>query len=553
MPIYPINYGHETPRFTPVTSFFTGMKFMQDRANAKAELEGAKLRNRLYDMTLKETESEKAFQNEIANSLLAPQNMKNVTVTGPEKLTPTPINQPGGTLMPGFGSPSGGINENTPAAPAMPGDKTQLPLMTEDQFDSPSVQDALTSPGISSYDAQDAQITPFLEEAKQYGITEQMVRSNPRAAMAFIEKKKAEGQAVFEKKIDLVKSLSAINPNMAANLWNSDPDLKAMGPFESQNAVESVKDESGDVIGHWVMNGGKREFVKDTEGSVSDFKTFYRGYKQDNPQAGDSEISRAWHDRKLNEARQRIAFSVTTRQDTQSSDDFKSWAKPEQDQAILEGLITGKGAMQFFSRGDRRNFGNFSHASNKYQIEHGLTPGVVALMRSDYKAGDMSLRNQKKIYDMSNSFVMNINSQIGKVKEIYSKLPRTQYKLLNIPIRELRVRAKGSGEEAAAASYLIEISNEIGKLSTGSAASIRELSESAQRQWAKIHDGTLPMKDMAIVLDTTQEQANMRLQSLEDAMDMTRQLIQGSGTARPVNPPNPTQPPKVDLGKFWKK
>jgi hypothetical protein len=174
-------------------------------------------------------------------------------------------------------------------------------------------------------------------------------------------------------------------------------------------------------------------------------------------------------------------------------------------------------------------------------------------MRSDYKAGDMSLRNQKKIYDMSNSFVMNINSQIGKVKEIYSKLPRTQYKLLNIPIRELRVRAKGSGEEAAAASYLVEISNEIGKLSTGSAASIRELSESAQKQWAKIHDGTLPMKDMVIVLDTTQEQANMRLQSLEDAMDMTRRLIQGSGTARPVNPPNPTQPPKVDLGKFWKK
>jgi len=104
-----------------------------------------------------------------------------------------------------------------------------------------------------------------------------------------------------------------------------------------------------------------------------------------------------------------------------------------------------------------------------------------------------------------------------------------------MPIVALRRTAAGSGDEASVASYLIEISNEIGKLSTGSSASIRELSESAQERWNNIHDPKLTFEDMMKILRTTKVQANDRLRSAEIAMDVTRSAIERLG-----NPPEPT-------------
>jgi hypothetical protein len=162
-------------------------------------------------------------------------------------------------------------------------------------------------------------------------------------------------------------------------------------------------------------------------------------------------------------------------------------------------------------------------------LDNKITPGQVAAMRSDYRANDKSLSNQKKIYDMMHGFVLNINKQVDEVSRIYGKLPRTQTKLLNIPIKELRKRVTGSGEEAIAKSYLIEISNEIGKLSTGSSASVRELGEQAQKQWQAIHDESLSYNDLMKVLKATKDQANMRISSSDEAMRYTRQAIEGVG------------------------
>lgn len=221
MPINPIQY-QETTQFQPATSIMLGMKFMQDRENAKAELEGAKLRNRLYDMSLKEAESKKAFTNEIANSLLTPQNVKNVTVTTPQQMTNMPLHGEGGIPV--------GWNSNNPApAPGIDEQSVKLPQMTTEQFNAPEVQGMLKG---MKYEAQDAQITPFLEEAKQYGITEQMLRSNPREAMAFIEKKKADATALMDKKVNMIKDLNTVNPTIAASIWNSDPVLAKMGKIE---------------------------------------------------------------------------------------------------------------------------------------------------------------------------------------------------------------------------------------------------------------------------------------------------------------------------------
>jgi hypothetical protein len=177
------------------------------------------------------------------------------------------------------------------------------------------------------------------------------------------------------------------------------------------------------------------------------------------------------------------------------------------------------------------------------------TPNDILRMQADYKGMDGSMKNQRKIYDMMTGFVINMDKQMERLDAIYQKLPRSQYKLLNIPFVKLRTMAEGSGEEASAAALLIELGNESGKLSTNSASSIRELSESAQKQWARVHDQTLSYTELKKVLETTKRLGHDRLNSTKAAMDFTLQGIQALGSAN--QPQNPAITPPAQAGSSW--
>jgi hypothetical protein len=201
-------------------------------------------------------------------------------------------------------------------------------------------------------------------------------------------------------------------------------------------------------------------------------------------------------------------------------------------------LLTGK--LPFTGMGGAGRKEMINEAA-KIAKEHGWTPNMVLRMQADYKGMDKSVASQRKNYDAMNSFVINMDKQMARLEEIYQKLPRSQYKLLNIPFVALRSKAQGVGEEAQAAALLIELGNESGKLSTNSGASIRELSESAQKQWAKIHDNLLPFTELKKVLDTTRKLGHDRIQSTKDAMDFTLSGIEGLGvTPSPTPTPSPT-------------
>jgi hypothetical protein len=101
--------------------------------------------------------------------------------------------------------------------------------------------------------------------------------------------------------------------------------------------------------------------------------------------------------------------------------------------------------------------------------------------------------------------------------------------LADVPLREWKTRAVGSGKEKAIESYLTEISNEIGKLSTGSQASISELSISAQEKWNKIHDPNLSWKELKEVLDATTEQADIRRSSASQEIETTKSEMANLG------------------------
>jgi hypothetical protein len=169
------------------------------------------------------------------------------------------------------------------------------------------------------------------------------------------------------------------------------------------------------------------------------------------------------------------------------------------------------------------------------------TPSEAALemlsKQTDTKAIQGSLNFLEKQIGAMGSFVTNIELQVDKVKELSEDLETFDARLLNIPLRALRGRVKGSPLQAKYDMYLTEIESEIGKLATGSSASISELSVGAQERWSKIHDKNLSVKDMVSLLEETGNAARMREGSVQQQLDKTRAKMV---TRMPTTPQQPT-------------
>lgn len=203
---------------------------------------------------------------------------------------------------------------------------------------------------------------------------------------------------------------------------------------------------------------------------------------------------------------------------------FTTWTPEAQKQAFMTNVLTKEtpASVKGLGGNDRKAY---AKAYGQWQVDAGFSPQDIALMQADYRAGDVSLKNMAKQEAPMDAFVGNINKQIAKVKQLYDNNDRTGLRMLDLPVRELKTRALGSGEEAVKASYLLEISNEIGKLSSGASASVQQLSDSAKEDWKKVHDVNLSMKDIMTIVNATRDQANMRMESWRDAkQDVRRQL-----------------------------
>jgi hypothetical protein len=142
-----------------------------------------------------------------------------------------------------------------------------------------------------------------------------------------------------------------------------------------------------------------------------------------------------------------------------------------------------------------------------------------------------SLTMQQRQLGMMGSFVKNMDYQVGRVKELGEELKTFDSRIMNVPLRAVRGKIAGSPLQAKYDMYITEIENEIGKLATGSAASISELSVGAQEKWAKIHDKNLSVKDMVSLLEETSKAGKMRMQSVESQLAETKTQMRGRGGA----------------------
>lgn len=180
------------------------------------------------------------------------------------------------------------------------------------------------------------------------------------------------------------------------------------------------------------------------------------------------------------------------------------------------------------------------HSASLIQnINAGKTPGDVQSLQHRNKALGQSLNQQEKQMGSMRSFVLNLGKQVDRVTELSGKFEMAGLRVLNLPLRAVRGRIAGHADQAIYEMYLTEIESEIGKLATGSTGSVAELSATAQEKWAKIHDKNLPMKDMLKLLQETKHAGELRMESVEEARDMTLGEIQALGTMGIV--PQPTQ------------
>ena len=160
------------------------------------------------------------------------------------------------------------------------------------------------------------------------------------------------------------------------------------------------------------------------------------------------------------------------------------------------------------------------------EVEGNTKPSDAALdivsKQADTKSIQGAMNFLEKQVGAMGSFVKNIDLQVDKVGELADELKTFDTRLLNVPLRAVRGRVAGSPLQAKYDLYLAEIESEIGKLATGSAASIAELSATAQERWAKIHDKNLSVKDMLELLEETRNAAYMRQKSVVDQLEETR-------------------------------
>ncbi len=208
---------------------------------------------------------------------------------------------------------------------------------------------------------------------------------------------------------------------------------------------------------------------------------------------------------------------------------FGQWSKYQKEWWFKNRKETGE--LPPFAWGDKDSRTQFSQEYADWAKNQGISGAEAKTDAETFKALSKSLANQERSRGMMGGFVNNLNQQIDRVNEIYKDIQRIGIRGLDKPLRELKVRAAGSGQERVIEAYLTEISNEIAKLSTGSQASIAELSVGAQDRWNKIHDPNLSLKELVKILDETKQMASMRIKSADKEIESTKQRMKKGNTS----------------------
>jgi hypothetical protein len=236
-------------------------------------------------------------------------------------------------------------------------------------------------------------------------------------------------------------------------------------------------------------------------------------------------------DEKRRSELEKVRATATTRQGVTNESAFSTWSPEDKEWWFQTKRDTGESPR--FGFGDRKSYSQFNQEYAKWAQRKGISGAEAKTTGATFQALASSLKNQQKVESMMASFVRNLDFQTDKLNKYIPELTRFNARILNVPLRQAAMMIKGSPQESILAMYLTDISNDAAKLSTGSSASVAELSQSAQDRWAKIHDPNLSIKDLMRVVAETQSAAHGRIQSAKDEIESTKsEMAKGGMKAR---------------------
>jgi hypothetical protein len=163
------------------------------------------------------------------------------------------------------------------------------------------------------------------------------------------------------------------------------------------------------------------------------------------------------------------------------------------------------------------------------QLESGVSGEETVFAQEDRKAIQKSITAQEKQRGSMVSFVDNLAKQIDHVKTVADEIKTFDTRMFNKPARWVKRKLAGSPELSKYEVYLGEIQSEIGKLSSGSTASVSELSEGAREKWEGILDENLSIEDMLEVLEEVKEAGNIRMESVDRGLEVSRKRLREVG------------------------
>lgn len=391
-----------------------------------------------------------------------------------------------------------------------------LPTLSDDM--SPALVKTIIAPaistlnkhGITGYSAEET--NAFLEQLQQNPTAAKAVAKDINALIKNPSYQSKDGTMNYP---SLIKDMKLVFNQHAAKL--SESQKKGIESLIQDTAMEGISkthDEAGkQYLGAQLSATQQKAYGIGSESTINAFNVFYRGYKQSNPNATEAEISAAWDKKQLDQAKQKIQVTVNAKGGDMSDESIR--------QEGIKYAMTGK--MPSLGMGNAQMRSKIINAASAWIREQGIDPTDVPGLQAEVTGEGKSLANQQKIRGMMGGFVRNMDKQIDRVESIHKDIAkRVGIRALDMPIRELRKRFVGSGNEAILEAYMVEISNEIGKLSTGSAASIRELSVDAQERWAKVHDPNLSFNELLKVLKETKHMGKLRLQGADEEITATK-------------------------------
>lgn len=210
---------------------------------------------------------------------------------------------------------------------------------------------------------------------------------------------------------------------------------------------------------------------------------------------------------------------------------FAKWTPEEKEFMFKRAQL---GFTPRFAFGDRKSYTQFYKEQADWAEKKGISGLEFEAGTAEANALKGSLKIQERAYGMMTGFVTNLSRQVDRLKEITKDVQRYDTRLANVGLVEWRTRVAGTPYENKIAMYVVEISTEIGKIATGSQASVRELSVQTRERWEKIHDPNLSIKDLIDVMEETKHAANIRKDSSLDAIKDTQKRLKDIG--EPLSP-----------------